>query len=130
MQVLLTPSNLSLQAEPDLQRNEKIFSLSTLSPIYSWRKIKQLNKNHLFCIIMTPPAMVHLGLPGYALYSATKSNVTLFCRNTEMGIHCKAWNWPSLNHCDSQQNSFTLPAVRPHFQVKRLKKLHAVFFRD
>lgn len=70
--------NLSSRAEPDWLRNEKIFSLNTLSPIYSWQKLKQLNKDHPFRIVMTSSAMAYLGLPGYALYSATKAALHSF----------------------------------------------------
>jgi short-subunit dehydrogenase len=70
--------NLSSRAEPDWLRNEKIFSLNTLSPIYSWQKLKQLNKHHPFRIVMTSSAMAYLGLPGYALYSATKAALHSF----------------------------------------------------
>jgi short-subunit dehydrogenase len=70
--------NLSSQTEPDWLRNEKIFSLNTLSPIYSWQKLKQLNKDHPFRIVMTSSAMAYLGLPGYALYSATKAALHSF----------------------------------------------------
>jgi short-subunit dehydrogenase len=70
--------NFANQALPDWKRNEKIFSLNTLGPIYSWQKLTQLNSGRSAKIVMTASAMAHIGLPGYALYSATKAALHSF----------------------------------------------------
>jgi short-subunit dehydrogenase len=70
--------NIANQVQPDWKRNERIFSLNTLSPIYSWQKLQQLNSGRPAKIVMTASAMAHIGLPGYALYSATKAALHSF----------------------------------------------------
>ncbi len=64
--------------EANWEHIEKIFSVNTISPIYSLLKLKAENKNHPFRVVLVASAMAKLGLPGYALYSASKASLVHF----------------------------------------------------
>lgn len=57
---------------PDWERTERMFRTNSISPIYSYQKyIEHLNgRSGIFA--MTVSAMGKMGMPGFALYSATK----------------------------------------------------------
>jgi uncharacterized protein len=57
---------------------EKIFQVNVFSPIYSAQKMAQLNAGRPYRVVITASAMGLLGIPGYALYSATKAALDRF----------------------------------------------------
>ncbi len=63
---------------PDWQRIEKIFQVNVFSPIYSFQKMKALNINREYFVMMTASAMAKVAIPGYALYGATKAALDRF----------------------------------------------------
>jgi uncharacterized protein len=63
---------------PDWQRIEKIFQVNVFAPIYSFQKMKQLNAEREYFVMMTASAMAKLAIPGYALYGATKAALDRF----------------------------------------------------
>ncbi|TGN10889.1 SDR family NAD(P)-dependent oxidoreductase [Leptospira ilyithenensis] len=61
----------------DWSRIKNIFSVNVFAPIYTIQKLINLQPKGVH-IIITASGMAHLPLPGYALYSATKSAVHSF----------------------------------------------------
>ena len=61
----------------DYQHIEAIFRVNTFAPIYGfeWMKTTQTQET---ITVMTASAMAHLGIPGYALYAATKAALNRF----------------------------------------------------
>jgi len=57
---------------------EKIFQVNVFSPIYAAQKMAQLNAGRPYRVVITASAMGLLGVPGYALYSATKAALDRF----------------------------------------------------
>jgi uncharacterized protein len=64
--------------KPDWQRMEKIFQVNVFSPIYAFQKMKMLNLEREYFVLMTSSAMAKLAIPGYALYGATKAALDRF----------------------------------------------------
>jgi uncharacterized protein len=64
--------------EPDWARLEKIFQVNVLSPIYALQKMKKINPNRPYYVLMTASAMAKLGVPGYAVYGASKAALGRF----------------------------------------------------
>jgi short-subunit dehydrogenase len=62
----------------DYEHIEQIFRVNTLTPIYMLEKMKELNPNRESLTVMTASAMAKLGIPGYALYGATKAALDRF----------------------------------------------------
>jgi short-subunit dehydrogenase len=58
---------------PDWEHIARIFQLNVFSAIYSAEKMRALNPNRPFKVVMTASAIGHLALPGYAIYAATKA---------------------------------------------------------
>lgn len=65
----------------DWQHIEKIFQLNTFSPIYTALRMRELNENRPYQMVMMASAMAHLNLPGYALYGATKASLDRFAES-------------------------------------------------
>lgn len=63
---------------PDWQHIEQIFQLNTITPIYSATKMANINQNRSYKVVITASAMAHWALPGYSLYSSTKSALDSF----------------------------------------------------
>ena len=57
---------------------ERIFQLNTFSPIYTLLRLRELNPQRPYRVVVTASAMAKFGLPGYALYSATKAALDCF----------------------------------------------------
>jgi uncharacterized protein len=57
---------------------EKIYQLNVFSPIYSFLKMKELNKGTTYQVCITASAMAFMGLAGYALYGSTKAALERF----------------------------------------------------
>jgi short-subunit dehydrogenase len=62
----------------DWLRTEQIYKVNTVAPIYSAHKMKELNKNRPFQVMITASAMSHWALPGYAQYASTKAALHSF----------------------------------------------------
>lgn len=62
----------------DYKHIEQIFKVNTLTPIYMLEKMKELNPNRENLTVMTASAMAKLGIPGYAIYGATKAALDRF----------------------------------------------------
>ena len=65
-------------AEPDWQRIEQIYRVNVFSPIYAAAKMKTINSNRPYKVVITASAMAHLALPGYAIYASTKAALHRF----------------------------------------------------
>ena len=65
-------------SKPDWQRIEKIFQVNVFAPIYSLQKMKELNSERAYFVMMTASAMAKVAIPGYALYGATKAALDRF----------------------------------------------------
>ena len=58
----------------------EIFSTNVFSPIYSVEKMRVLNKNKKYSVVITCSAVSEIPLPGYSLYCATKHAINGFGR--------------------------------------------------
>ena len=58
---------------PNWAHLTRIFQLNVFSTIYAAEKMRALNANRPFKVVITASAMAHLALPGYAIYGATKA---------------------------------------------------------
>lgn len=63
---------------PDWQHIARIFELNVFSAVYSAEKMRMLNANRPFKVVITASAIGHLALPGYAIYAATKAALHRF----------------------------------------------------
>ena len=64
--------------KPDWPRMEAIFRVNTLSPLYSLQKMVACNAGREYAVVITASAIAKLGIPGYALYGATKAALDRF----------------------------------------------------
>ena len=62
------------------QRIEKIFQTNVFACIYAAQKMSVLNSNRKYIVAFTSSTMVEFPIPGYALYTATKSALDGFAR--------------------------------------------------
>lgn len=62
----------------DWDHAESIFRTNVISPIYSFEKMKELNKDRKYTVVMTCSAVSNVPLPGYALYCSTKAAIAQF----------------------------------------------------
>lgn len=63
---------------PDWAHIEKIFRVNVFSALYAFEKMQALNAGREHKTVITASAMAHIGVPGYALYSATKAALDRF----------------------------------------------------
>lgn len=63
---------------PDWAHIDRIFRVNVYSPIYAAEKMAQLNRDAPYRVVITASAMARVGLPGYALYGATKAALHRF----------------------------------------------------
>ncbi len=63
---------------PDWGHIEKIFGVNVFSSLYAFEKMQTLNAGREHKTVITASAMAHIGVPGYALYSATKAALDRF----------------------------------------------------
>lgn len=64
--------------DADWDHAEKIFKTNVISPIYSFEKMKELNRKRRYTVVITCSAVSHVPLPGYALYCSTKAAIDHF----------------------------------------------------
>lgn len=65
-------------SHPDWKHIEQIFSLNTISPIYSLQKQIEYNQNSPSFFVCTSSAVSTVPLPYYALYCSTKAAIKQF----------------------------------------------------
>ncbi len=59
--------------QEDWQHIDRIYRCNTFSPIYSAHKMARLNQDREYTVLVTASFMGLYSLPGYSLYSSTKS---------------------------------------------------------
>jgi uncharacterized protein len=64
--------------QPDWAHIERIFRLNVVAPLYSLQKMRALNPDRPFRVVMTASAMAQMAYPGYAVYGATKAALHRF----------------------------------------------------
>lgn len=62
----------------DWDHIDSIFRTNVFSPIYSFEKMKELNRGRRYNVIITCSAVSRIPLPGYALYCSTKAAIEHF----------------------------------------------------
>jgi uncharacterized protein len=62
----------------DWEHIEKIYRLNVFSPIYSAQKMAEMNVTSPYCVVLIASAMSYIAVPGYSLYSSTKSAIDRF----------------------------------------------------
>ncbi len=60
-------------AKPDWQHIENIYQTNVFSAIYSAEKMKEVNGQRPYRMVITASAMSFLAVPGYSLYASTKA---------------------------------------------------------
>ncbi|MFT8316277.1 MAG: SDR family NAD(P)-dependent oxidoreductase [Clostridium sp.] len=66
--------------EANWEHIEKIYSTNVFSPIYVAEKMKNINKDRAYYMIITCSAVSTVALPGYTLYCATKASINMFAK--------------------------------------------------
>jgi len=64
--------------EANWNRIEKIFQVNVVSPLYATARMREINPVQPHSVVITASAIGKLGLPGYSLYSGTKSAIDRF----------------------------------------------------
>ncbi|MDF2505597.1 SDR family NAD(P)-dependent oxidoreductase [Clostridium sp.] len=59
---------------------EEIYNTNVFSPIYSTEKMKLVNKDRKYYMVITCSAVSKVPLPGYTLYCATKASINMFAK--------------------------------------------------
>lgn len=62
--------------KPNYERIDKIFKVNTVAPLFILQKMMEMKNDNL--TVVTASAMAKLGIPGYALYGATKAAIDRF----------------------------------------------------
>lgn len=62
----------------DWDRLDRIFRVNVFAPIYAAVKLRQLNGDRPYKLVITASAMGLLAIPGYAVYGATKAALDRF----------------------------------------------------
>ena len=62
----------------DWQHIEKIYQVNVFSSIYTALKMREINQDRPFRVVVTASGMAKFGLPGYALYASTKAALDNF----------------------------------------------------
>ncbi len=65
-------------AEPNWGEIDRIYSINVFSPIYTAKKMKSINHDQAYKVVVTASAMSLMALPGYAIYSSTKAALHRF----------------------------------------------------
>ncbi|NPV68569.1 MAG: SDR family NAD(P)-dependent oxidoreductase [Anaerolineae bacterium] len=72
------------QAEWD--RLARIFEVNTLGPIYAAVRMREINRDRPYKVVMVASAMARLAIPGYAIYSATKAALDRFAEGYRLEL--------------------------------------------
>ncbi len=70
----------------DWEHIERIYRLNVFSPMYAALKMRQINPNRPYRVVITASAMAFLALPGYALYSSTKAALDRFAEGYRLEL--------------------------------------------
>lgn len=68
----------SFPTRADWNHIRHIFELNVYAPLYTLQKMKELNPNKPHYTLITASAMAKTGIPGYAIYGATKAALDRF----------------------------------------------------
>ncbi|WP_247231625.1 SDR family oxidoreductase [Telluribacter sp. SYSU D00476] len=68
----------SYPAQANWDHLQRIFELNVYAPLYTIQKMKELNPNKSHYTLITASAMAKTGIPGYAVYGATKAALDRF----------------------------------------------------
>jgi short-subunit dehydrogenase len=63
---------------PNWKHIEDIYRVNVFSPLYAVEKMRALNGNKPYGVVITASAMGKLGLPGWAIYASTKAALDRF----------------------------------------------------
>jgi uncharacterized protein len=63
---------------PNWRRIEDIYRVNVFSPLYTLEKMRALNVDTPYGVVITASAMGKLGLPGWAIYGSTKAALDRF----------------------------------------------------
>lgn len=66
--------------EPSWEHIEEIYRTNVFSPIYSVEKMRALNRNRKYSVVITCSAVSEVPFPGYSLYCSTKHAINGFGR--------------------------------------------------
>lgn len=66
--------------EANWQHTEEIYKTNVFSPIYSTEKMKEINEERHYHVIITCSAVSTFPLPGYSLYCSTKAAINMFAK--------------------------------------------------
>lgn len=66
--------------EANWQHTEEIYKTNVFSPIYSAEKMRDLNRDRHYHVIITCSAVSTFPLPGYSLYCSTKAALHMFAK--------------------------------------------------
>lgn len=72
--------------EPDWERIEQIYRVNVFSPIYAAIKMKAINGNQPYKVVITASAMGRMALPGYAIYASTKAALHRFAEGYRLEL--------------------------------------------
>lgn len=64
--------------DADWEHIERLYRVNVFSPIFAAEKMRILNAERPYKVVITASAMSFLGLPGYALYSSSKAALHRF----------------------------------------------------
>lgn len=64
----------------DWSHIQKIYDTNVISPLYSFEKLKKLNRGRSYMMVITCSAVSRVALPGYSLYCSTKAAVDTFAK--------------------------------------------------
>jgi len=75
---------------PDWAHIARIFHTNVFASIYSLQKMRELNGDQPFKVVITASAMATLPIPGYALYAATKAALSAFAEAQRFELRDKS----------------------------------------
>ncbi|MBC8162909.1 MAG: SDR family NAD(P)-dependent oxidoreductase [Roseiflexaceae bacterium] len=64
--------------QADWQHMQRLFELNTFAPIYMALRLRELDPERPYRVVITASAMAKFGVPGYALYAASKAALDRF----------------------------------------------------
>jgi uncharacterized protein len=64
--------------EADWERIAEIYRVNVFSPLYTAVKMREVNPDNPYTVVITASTMAHWALPGYALYASTKGALHRF----------------------------------------------------
>jgi short-subunit dehydrogenase len=113
--------------KPDWEHIEKIFQVNVFAPMYALQKMQEINQNRPFYVLMTASAMAKLGVPGYAIYGATKAALGRFedaYRFEKQGLGKLGLVYPIATHTNffSATGQYKVPVPFPSQTPEKVAK--------